>query len=117
MSRRLGYHWHLRRIMAAHDMWKTTELAPLLRERGVNLSAAQVYRLVAETPERLSLHTLSALCDIFGATPADLVEPYVEAASRRRTAGDGPAPAVVTDLHTSLRPARARIVAGDEDGS
>jgi DNA-binding Xre family transcriptional regulator len=113
MTRRLGYHWHLRRIMAAHDMWKTTDLAPLLRERGVNLSPAQVYRLVTDTPERLSLHTLAALCDIFGCTPADLVEPYVESAARKRTAGDSTSGAPVTDLHSALRPARARIVDSD----
>lgn len=76
MTRRLGYHWHLRRVMAAHDLWKTTDLAPLLRERGVNLSVAQVYRLVTDKLERLSLQALSALCDIFGCTPGDLVEPY-----------------------------------------
>lgn len=41
---------------------------PLLAERGVVLSAAQVYRLVAQTPERLHLRTLVALCDILGAS-------------------------------------------------
>ncbi|WP_129336969.1 helix-turn-helix domain-containing protein [Cellulomonas endophytica] len=115
MTRRLGYHWHLRRIMAAHDMWKTTDLAPLLRERGVNLSAAQVYRLVADKPERLSLHTLTALCDIFGCTPADLVEPYVESAGRKGTAEQTGHGAPVTELHTSLRPTRARIVDPERD--
>ena len=113
MTRRVGYHWHLRRLMAAHGLWKTTDLAPLLRERGVNLSAAQVYRLVTDRPERLSLQTLSALCDIFGCSPADLVEPYVEASTRRRTASDPSGGAPVTDLHNAVRPARARIV---EDG-
>ncbi len=32
----------LRQLMAAHDLWKTTELIPLLAERGVRLSATQV---------------------------------------------------------------------------
>lgn len=115
MTRRLGYHWHLRRIMAAHDMWKTTDLAPLLRERGVNLSAAQIYRLVTDIPERLSLPTLAALCDIFGCTPSDLVEPYVQAASRTRAVGDTATAPPVTDLHPSLRPTRARIVDTNRD--
>jgi DNA-binding Xre family transcriptional regulator len=115
VTRRLGYHWHLRRVMAAHNLWKTTDLAPLLRERGVNLSAAQVYRLVTDKPERLSLHTLSALCDIFGCTPADLVEPYVESGTRKRTASDTGGSAPVTDLHAAVRPVRARIV-DDTDG-
>ncbi|MET9317871.1 helix-turn-helix transcriptional regulator [Kribbella sp. NPDC003505] len=108
-ARRLGYHWHLRRLMAAHDMWKTTELTPLLRERGVNLSPAQVYRLVTDMPERLSVKTLVALCDIFDCTPNDLIEPYVEAARRPAAAGD----AAVVELRKELRPQRARIVDPD----
>lgn len=115
--RRIGFQWHLRRLMAAHDMWKTTDLAPLLQERGVNLSAAQVYRLVTEKPERLSVRTLVALCDIFDCTPADLIEPVVEAASRRKAAGGSESPggpSGVTEIHQPLRPTRARIV-DDED--
>jgi DNA-binding Xre family transcriptional regulator len=72
--RQVTYSWHLRQVMAAHGLWQTTELTPLLAERGVELSAAQVYRLVAGTPERLSLITLAALCDIFECTPNDLIE-------------------------------------------
>jgi DNA-binding Xre family transcriptional regulator len=60
--------------MAGHGIWKTSDLGPLLAERGVVLSAAQVYRLAAKVPERLSLRTLVALCDIFGCTPNDLIE-------------------------------------------
>jgi DNA-binding Xre family transcriptional regulator len=107
MTRRLNYHWHLRRLMAAHNLWKTTDLIPLLRERGVTLSTAQVYRLVAEQPERLSMRILVALCDILDCTPADLIEPYVEASTRKKkTAGETP----VIDLNTDFRPERARIV-------
>jgi DNA-binding Xre family transcriptional regulator len=80
-SRKLGYRWHLRRLMAEHDMFATTDLVPLLAERGVALSAAQVYRLVTGTPERLSLPTLAALCDILGCTPTDLIEPVVDTAA------------------------------------
>lgn len=78
------YHWHLRRRMAAHNLWKATDLIPLLRERGVSLSTAQVSRLVAEVPERLSLRILVALCDILDCSPADLIEPYIEPGPRRR---------------------------------
>ena len=67
--RKLAFHWNLRRLMAAHQMWKTTELVPLLRERGVELSASQVYRLVTDKPERLSMKVLIALCDILDCTP------------------------------------------------
>ncbi len=69
-----GYTWNLRPMMATKNLWKTSDLGPLLAERGVVLSSAQFYRLVANTPERLSLKTLAALCDIFGCTPNDLIE-------------------------------------------
>ncbi len=55
-----GYKWNLRQIMAKEGLWKTSELGPLLTGRGVTLSSVQVYRLVANAPERLSLKTLAA---------------------------------------------------------
>jgi DNA-binding Xre family transcriptional regulator len=108
-QRQIGYRWHLRQLMATRGMFSTTELAPLLAERGVQLSAAQVYRLVAQTPERLNLHTLAVLCDILDCTPADLIEPVAQAGRARRAAGqarvtaDKPAP-------QRLRPTRAQIL-------
>lgn len=77
---KLGYQWLLRSKMAEHGMFATTDLAPLLAERGVQLSPAQVYRLVTGTPERLSLRTLVALCDILQCGPSDLIEPVVASA-------------------------------------
>ena len=106
--RKLDFHWNLRRLMAAHQMWKTTDLIPLLRERGAELSASQVYRLVTDKPERLSMKVLIALCDILDCTPADLIDPYAEPAARRKTAGE-PAAAVV-ELKPGPRPERARIL-------
>lgn len=91
-QRLLGYDWHLRQLMAKAGMFSTTDLIPLLAERGIELSAAQVYRLVTGTPERLSLRTLVALCDILNCSPNDLIEPVVEtkkaraATSRNRSA-------------------------------
>ena len=79
MSGKVGYVWHLRRLMAERGLFATTELRPLLAERGVVLSREQVYRLVVRTPERLSLATLAALCDILGCGPGDLVEPACRA--------------------------------------
>ncbi len=73
MSRPVGYRWHLRRLMAEAGMFATTDLRPLLAERGVSLSREQVYRLVVGVPERLSLLTLAALCDILSCQPADLI--------------------------------------------
>jgi len=87
--------------------WKTTELIPLLRERGAELSASQVYRLVTDKPERLSMKVLIALCDILDCTPADLIDPYAESA-RRKTAGESAA--AVAELKPGLRSERARIL-------
>ena len=91
MARTIGYRWHLRRLMADKDMYATTQLRPLLAERGVALSREQVYRLVTGVPERLSLATLAALCDILGCGPGDLVEPVAGAGRRpgRRAAAAG----------------------------
>jgi DNA-binding Xre family transcriptional regulator len=88
--------------MAAHGLWQTTELGPLLAQRGVELSVAQVYRLAAGTPERLSLTTLAALCDIFACTPSDLIE-TTAAAGRAPVRTKAKAPV------TRRRPSRARI--------
>jgi DNA-binding Xre family transcriptional regulator len=77
-KRNIGYRWRLREVMAAHGMFSTTELIPPLADRGITLSASQVHRLVTGTPERLSLPVLSALCDIFAVTPADLISTTAE---------------------------------------
>ena len=103
MARKIGYHWHLRRLMAEREIYATTGLQPLLAERGVTLSKEQVWRLVTGTPERLSLATLAALCDILGCQPGDLIEPVASAGPGRptaRPAGQRP------------RPVRARVVPG-----
>jgi len=107
--RRLGYRWHLRRLMAERGMFATTDLLPLLAERGVQLSGVQVYRLVAQTPERLNLHVLAALCDILGCTPADLLEVTVQTkAAGTATAAGAPDPGPPPRGRTR-RPTRARI--------
>lgn len=106
--RKVSYQWRLREVMAAHKLYATTELVPLLAERGIVLSASQVHRLVTTTPERLSLPVLAALCDIFDVTPAELIP--TEATSvgvRKIAAGDRPATAPGIG---ELRPVRARIV-------
>ena len=40
----------------------------------MDLSASQVYRLVTDKPERLSMKALIPLCDILDCTPADLID-------------------------------------------
>lgn len=106
MTRKLDYRWHLRKLMANHDMFATTDLQPLLEKRGVKLSPAQVYRLVVQTPERLSLRTLVALCDILSCSPNDLIEPVSrpETTKKKVTAsssvrGRRPRPARVPKRH------------------
>jgi DNA-binding Xre family transcriptional regulator len=105
-KRTLGYRWHLRRLMAEAGMFATTDLSPLLAERGIELSAAQVYRLVTGTPERLSLRTLVALCDILDCTPAQLIEPVVENQSLRATGTGAVPPSAAIKQRT---PRRAEI--------
>lgn len=102
MIKKMGYRWHLRALMAGKGMFQTSELVPLLAERGVHLSREQVFRLVTQPPQRLSMDTLAALCDILGCTPNDLIEVEVVNATVRKAAGDdaGPAPAV---RRTSIR--------------
>ena len=111
MKRKVGYSWRLREVMAQQRIFTATELVPLLRDRGIDLSASQVHRLVSGTPERLSLQVLSALCDILSCTPADLVATTAENAGVRKTAtGDLPAPAPAA---AKLRPRPARILADE----
>lgn len=81
MNRKTGCQWNLRALMAARGMFATSDLVPLLAERGVHLSRGQVYRLVTAPPQRLSMDTLAALCDILGATPNDLIEIQVAKAA------------------------------------
>lgn len=105
MKRKMTYSWRLREVMAAHNLWKTTDLVPLLAERGVHLSPAQVYRLVVHPPERLSMVTLAALCDIFDIAPNDLIEVSADVMPKNVAA--------ITSLghgNSKLRPRRARIV-------
>ena len=89
MIEKMGIAWHLRKLMADQGMFATSDLVPLLAERGVHLSREQVYRLVAQTPQRLSMDTLAALCDILACCPNDLIEVEVVKTQRRRPAADG----------------------------
>lgn len=109
MTAKLGYEWNLRKVMADRGLFSTTDLRPKLAERGVHLSASQVYRLVVEKPERLNLHALMALLDILDCRMDDLIQPTTARSSRpgRKAVGQGtPGPqAGVGDF----RPTRARI--------
>ena len=101
---KVSYNWHLRMRMAERGMFATSDLLPLLAERGVVLSREQVYRLVAKVPERVSLTVLAALCDALGVSPSELVEP-VRAERKAAPAKPASARAAVQDI----RPRRARV--------
>jgi DNA-binding Xre family transcriptional regulator len=103
MTAKLDYHWHLRKVMAECGYFQTTDLIKPLDRRGVTLSSSQVYRLVVDRPERLSLKILMALLDILDCTMEDLIEPVATAKSRAKKAVG--AETGVGDL----RPKRARI--------
>ena len=105
---KLGYRWNLRLLMAKAGMYATSDLVPLLAERGVALSATQVYRLVTQDPERLNLHTLMALCDILGCTPNDLIEPVAVPAAKKKAAAGAESQAAAVALK-GRRPRPAEI--------
>lgn len=79
---------------------------PAAGQAGVSLSREQVYRLVVGTPERLSLPTLAALCDILSCSLADLIEVVAEPRRLKKVAGAGPTPTPPE----GRRPRRARIL-------
>jgi len=107
-KRAVSYRWRLREVMAEHGMYATTELVPLLAERGIILSASRVHRLVTAVPERLNLTILAALCDIFTLEPGDLITTDATAVGVRKVAaGDR---AAFSPSAQELRPVRARIV-------
>jgi DNA-binding Xre family transcriptional regulator len=89
MTRTTGYIWHLRARMAEKEMFQTTDLIGPLAERGIHLSREQVYRLVTQPPQRLSMDTLAALCDILDVTPNDLIEVTTAARQIRKPAAAG----------------------------
>ena len=64
--RNVSYQWRLREVMAAHGMFATTDLVPPLNDRGIELSASQVHRLVTGHPERLSLPVLAPVRHLRG---------------------------------------------------
>ena len=92
MIKKMGIRWNLRRLMAARDMFQTTDLVAPLAERGVHLSREQVFRLVTQAPQRLSMDTLAALCDILECTPNDLINVETVNAQVPKTAGGETAP-------------------------
>lgn len=105
MAQKLDYRWHLRRIMADRGMFQTTDLIKPLAERDITLSSSQVFRLVTERPERLSLKILMALLDILDCSMGELIEPVAAGGPARKVRAAGGGDAGIG----GLRPKRARI--------
>ncbi|MCX5073116.1 helix-turn-helix transcriptional regulator [Streptomyces sp. NBC_00513] len=103
MIKKMGYQWQLRQLMAERQMFQTSDLVPLLAERGVTLSREQVYRLVTQPPQRMSMDTLVALCDILDCTPNDLIKPEVVNVQLRKTSGGDAGPAPTEARRTVIR--------------
>ncbi len=83
MSRNVTMQWNLRQVMADRGLFQTSELLPLLAERGIQLSREHVYRLVTHTPQRINVDILAALCDALACDPGDLLTPIVETPAAR----------------------------------
>lgn len=108
MKRKVDYTWRLAELMAVRGLHNTTDLIPLLAERGITLSRPQVYRLVNQRPERVSLQVVAAICDIFGCGPHDLLTVTGTDVRIRKTATA--TPANVVELDRTARPRRANIL-------
>lgn len=109
MTAKLDYTWNLREIMATRGMFSTTDLRPQLIERGITLSPTQIWRLVTEKPERLSLKVLVALMDILECRMDELIKPVAAARRAKAVGEDSPTGSGREPGIGALRPKRARI--------
>ena len=116
MKRQVSYTWRLAELMAARGMHNSTELIPLLVERGIQLSRPQVYRVVHQRPERVSLQLIAALCDILSCGVDDLLTVTATDVRRGKASSSSPtAPAPnVVELNKGVRPRRARVLSDDD---
>ena len=111
MSRTVTMQWNLRQVMADRGLFQTSELLPLLADRGIQVSREHVYRLVTRTPQRINIDILAALCDALDCDPGDLLTLIVETATAVRTGTDnttgladrGPRLGGIRPVRTSLR--------------
>ncbi len=104
MTKKMTARWRLRELMALQGLFQTTDLVPLLAERGIHLSREQVFRLVTKTPQRLNMDVLAALCDILSCTPSDLIEAIAEPTQIAKSSAEATTAGIGT-----LRPVRARV--------
>jgi DNA-binding Xre family transcriptional regulator len=114
MKRQVDYTWRLAELMAARGMHNSTDLIPRLAERGIQLSRPQVYRVVHQRPERVSLQLIAALCDILGCGVDDLVTVTATDVRRRKASSQAAPTPNVVELNKAVRPRRARVISDDD---
>jgi DNA-binding Xre family transcriptional regulator len=116
VKRQVDYTWRVAELMAARGMHNSTDLIPRLAERGIVLSRPQVYRVVHQRPERISLKMMAALCDIFSCGVEDLVTVTATDVRRKKAASAAKAAAAsnVVELNKAVRPVRARVIRDDD---
>lgn len=106
MERTIDYGWRLRELMAARGLNTIADLLPHLADRGIHLSNSQIYRLIGNRPERMSLKLLGAILDTLDCTFEELCPVTVAAEPTRiRTGTTGEAPR----NGEAIRPVRARV--------
>ena len=103
--RTIQVQWNLRQVMADRGLFQTSELVPLLEERGIHLTREHVYRLVTNTPQRLNTEVLVALCDALACAPGDLIVGVVAEQKQAKTGTSSEGGPQIGDL----RPIRAKI--------
>ena len=114
MERQVDYIWRLAETDGRSRHAQQHRSDPRLAERGITLSRPQVYRVVHQRPERVSLHLMAALCDILGCGIEDLVTVTATDVRRRKaTSSTAAAAPNVVELNKSVRPGRARVIRDD----
>ncbi|GAA1496347.1 helix-turn-helix domain-containing protein [Paeniglutamicibacter kerguelensis] len=108
MRRQVDYQWRVRELMARSGMRNSRDLVEPLRERGITLSESQIYRLVAQEPERIAFKVLVALADIFRVEVNELVT-YSATDTRALRPKKAVGSASEVPLAEAYRPIRARI--------
>jgi hypothetical protein len=78
------------------------------------LSRPQVYRVVHQRPERVSLQLIAALCDILSCGVDDLVIVTATDVRRRKASSQAAPTPNLVELNKVVRPRRARIISDDD---
>lgn len=105
MERTIKYGWRLRELMAARSMNTIADLLPHLEDRGIHLSASQIYRLVGSKPERINITMLAAILDTLDCTFEELCPVTINATLQSQRTGTTGS----IEPGTAIRPARARV--------